>query len=50
MLMCWAENPEDRPSFFVLSGMFGTILGNQNVRNVKLIFLYETQSGPKLER
>jgi hypothetical protein len=33
--MCWAANPEDRPSFLGLSGIFGTILGNQSVRNVK---------------
>ncbi|CAB4014290.1 tyrosine- kinase receptor Tie-1-like isoform X2 [Paramuricea clavata] len=30
MLMCWAANPEDRPSFLGLSGIFGTILGNQS--------------------
>ena len=42
MQKCWTANPEDRPSFFDLSGMFGTLLGNQSVIPIEItIFIYK---------
>lgn len=42
MLMCWAANPEERPSFVGLSGIFNTVLGNRSVRRLSyILFLGE---------